>query len=119
MIEVYYRNDYLYPLGKRAPFLDLNFTLDTYIMPKLAPTIELAKTIEKISSVTADVATNSFWTFLAIYIVVSQVMKYLWAIFNTLQIILVLPMLLVNVPVNVTNVQDSFKKIVNLEFIDK
>ena len=41
------------------------------------------------------------------------------ATFNTLQIILILPMLVVNIPVNVANVQDSFKKIVNLEFIDK
>ena len=46
-------------------------------------------------------------------------MKYVWATFNTLQIILILPMLVVNIPVNVANVQDSFKKIVNLEFIDK
>jgi hypothetical protein len=46
-------------------------------------------------------------------------MKYVWQTFNTLQIILVFPMLMVKMPVNVTNVQDSFKKIVNLDFIDK
>ena len=88
-------------------------------MPKLAPSKKAADTINSISSLTADVAQSSFWVFLAIYLVISTAMKYVWATFNTLQIILVLPMLMVNVPVNVTNVQDSFKKIVNLDFIDK
>ena len=119
MIEVFYRNDYLYPLSKTAPFLDLNFTSDTYIMPKLAPSQKEAETINTISALTAEIATSSFWTFLAIYLVLSTAMKYVWATFNTLQIILILPMLVVNIPVNVANVQDSFKKIVNLEFIDK
>jgi hypothetical protein len=73
-------------------------------MPKLAPTKKAAETINSISSLTADVAQSSFWMFLAIYLVLSTAMKYVWATFNTLQIILVLPMLMVKVPVNVTNV---------------
>jgi hypothetical protein len=73
-------------------------------MPKLAPSKEAAKTLDSISSLTAEVAQTSFWVFLAIYLVISTAMKYVWATFNTLQIILVLPMLMVNVPVNVMNV---------------
>lgn len=56
MIEVFYRNDYLYPLGKTAPFLDKNFTSDTYIMPKLAPSQKEAETINAISALTAEIA---------------------------------------------------------------
>ncbi len=119
MLEVLYRNDYLYPLSKVAPFVDLKFTTIINIMPMLAPSAESAKTINTISLIAADAASSSFYTFLVAYLILSTVMKYVWQTFNTLQILLVLPMLGIKMPVNVTNVQDSFKKIVNLDFIDK
>ena len=56
MLEVLYRNDYLYPLGKEAPFVDLNFTTVTGIMPMLAPSAESAKMIETIGLIAADAA---------------------------------------------------------------
>ncbi len=89
------------------------------IMPMLAPSAESAEMIDTIGLIAADAASGSFYTFLVAYLILSTVMKYVWQTFNTLQIILVFPMLMVKMPVNVTNVQDSFKKIVNLDFIDK
>jgi hypothetical protein len=85
----------------------------------LAPSAESAMIIDTISTLASDAASSSFYTFLVAYLIVSTVMKYVWQTFNTLQIILMFPMLMVKTPVNVTNVQDSFKKIVNLDFIDK
>ena len=91
-------------MSKVAPFVDLNFTTVINIMPMLAPSAESAKTIDKISLIAADAASSSFYAFLVAYLILSTVMKYVWQTFNTLQILLVLPMLGVKMPVNVANV---------------
>ncbi len=86
------------------PFVDLNFTTVINIMPMLAPSAESAKLINTISLIAADAASSSFYKFLVAYLILSTVMKYVWQTFNSLQILLVLPMLTVKMPVNVTNV---------------
>ena len=67
----------------------------------LAPSEESAKMIDTISLIAADAASSSFYTFLVAYLILSTVMKYIWKTFNSLQILMVLPMLTVKMPVNV------------------
>lgn len=49
----------------------------------------------------------------------SGVMSQLWNIFNTLQIIMALPMLAVIMPVNIVLVMEALNEIVNFSIVDK
>ena len=52
-------------------------------------------------------------------LVLKSVMNQLWSIFNTLQIILALPMLNVLMPANVVFIQKIVYDIINFQIIDK
>ena len=63
--------------------------------------------------------TSQFAMTFVINLLLNGVMSQLWNVFNTLQIIMALPLLNVLMPSNVLLVQDVLLKIVNFEFIDK
>jgi len=68
--------------------------------------------------VTASVVVSFVFPFL-LQIVIKAAMSKVWSIFNTLQIIFLMPLMALTLPRNVQIFQDEINKIVNLEFIPK
>jgi hypothetical protein len=60
-----------------------------------------------------------FWAFIFVSIFFSFALGMLWGSFQTLQIVLAMPLLFVKVPGNVIVVFKGFTDIINMNMIDK
>jgi len=56
---------------------------------------------------------------LLLQVVIKAAMSKVWAIFNTLQILTLMPLMAITLPGNVQKMYSEFDKIANLEFIPK
>jgi len=81
------------------------------------------KTEANVLNALATVAAASlFFTFvipLALQIIIKTAMSKVWYVFNTFQILTLMPIMDLNLPANVQVVYDEFSKITHLEFIPK
>ena len=75
--------------------------------------------IESTAETVEDILTTSIVLSFILNLLLSGVMSQLWNIFNTLQIILLLPHLAVLMPANVELVEEVINQIVNFSPIDK
>ena len=75
--------------------------------------------IENAAETFETILTASFALSLLLNLLLSGVMSQLWNIFNTLQIILSLPLLAILLPANVQLVCEVIDKIVNTALVDK
>lgn len=60
-----------------------------------------------------------FWAFIFVSIFFSFALGMLWGSFQTLQIVLAMPLLIVKMPANVIVVFKGFTDIINMNMIDK
>ena len=83
----------------------------------LSSAAELKK-LNKISNTFENSTKSIFYTYLIINLLFSFAMGMLWGTFQTLQIIISMPLLAVKMPPNVTIVFNGFSDIVNMKIID-
>ena len=100
----YPREDYL---ELRAP-----------VTPQLGSLTE-AKVLAAVAAVTTASLLITFGLPLLLQVVIKAAMSKVWAIFNTLQILTLMPLMAITLPGNVQMIYDEFDKIANLEFIPK
>ena len=63
--------------------------------------------------------TYNFWVLFLAQFVLKSSLKQIWTVFNTLQILVALPLLKVKMPANVFFVQSQFENIVNMNIFPK
>ena len=101
------------------------FEEEEYIVIEAEIPQQLREGLEEMTSLTSTakavtmVLTVGFAFTFILNLVLKSVMSQLWSIFNTLQIILALPLLNVLMPANVVFVQNIVYEIINFQIIDK
>ena len=66
-----------------------------------------------------EVAQGQLFSSFALQIIFNGAFGMLWNIFNTLQVILALPLLMVNFPGNTSTIVETLDSIINFEIIPK
>jgi hypothetical protein len=86
-------------------------------LPPMARNAREAKNILTTGEMSSDFMTANFWALFAAQMVLKSSLKQIWTVFNTLQIVVALPLLKVKMPANVLGVINQFNSIVNMKLI--
>ena len=94
------------------------YQLSSSIPPQVSSLAEY-KSLTAAGDAIGQGASYLFWAFIFVGIFFSFVLGMLWGAFQTLQIILAMPLLFTKMPANVIVVFRGFTDIVNMNVIDK
>ena len=86
-------------------------------LPPMARNAKEAKNILKTGEMSSDFMTANFWALFAAQMVLKSSLKQIWTVFNTLQIVVALPLMKVKMPANVLGVINQFNSIVNMKLV--
>ena len=75
--------------------------------------------LKDMSESVTNVIQGQLLSSVALQVVFSGALSMLWNIFNTLQILMALPLLMITFPGNVTTIIDTLESIVNFEILPK
>lgn len=111
------RRDMRWDYNDTAPRSDY-IELKQVVPPQLGSETE-AQVLDAVKAVMTAGLVGSFALPLALQIALKSAMNKVWSVFNTLQILQMLPLMAISFPGNVTTVFDQIDKIMQLDFIPK
>ena len=94
------------------------FELQHPIYP-LIPNETEARVLTALASIATASLLFTFVIPLALQIIIKAAMSRVWSVFNTLQILTLMPIMSLSLPANVQVIYEEFRKVVHMEFIPK